>query len=68
MREELLSSVGAQDTDTSGYELSNLEDLEFSWEDAAVDVDSVYRPGKDPLFPHLSLTIFTWRDQPLPNQ
>ena len=41
-REEVLSSVGAQDTDTSGYELSDLEDIEFSWEDRAVDMDSVY--------------------------
>ena len=41
MREEVLSSVGAQDTDTSGYELSDLEDIEFSWEDPAVDVDKV---------------------------
>ena len=47
MREEVLSSVGAQDTDTSGHELSDLEDIEFSWEDPAVDVDSVYRPGID---------------------
>ena len=31
MREEVFSSVGAQDTDTSGYELSDLEDIEFSW-------------------------------------
>ena len=45
MREEVLSSVGAQDTDRSGYELSDLEDIEFSWEDPAVDMDSVYRPG-----------------------
>ena len=50
MREEVLSSVGAQDTDTSGYELSDLEDIEFSWEDPAVDVDSVYRPGIDTPF------------------
>ena len=28
---EVLSSVGAQDTDTSGYELSDLEDIEFNW-------------------------------------
>ena len=42
MREEVLSSVGAQDTDTTGYELSDLEDNEFSWEDPAVDMDSVY--------------------------
>ncbi len=50
MREEVLSSVGAQDTDTSGYQLSDLEDIEFSWEDPAVDMDSVYRPGIDTPF------------------
>ena len=50
MREEVLSSVGAQDTDTCGYELSELEDIEFSWEDPAVDMDSVYRPGIDTPF------------------
>ena len=38
---EVLSSVGAKDTDTSGYELSGLEDIEFSWEDPPVDMDSV---------------------------
>ena len=50
MREEVLYSVGAQHTDTSGYELSDLEDIEFSWEDPPVDVHSVYRPGIDTLF------------------
>ena len=50
MREEVLSSVAAQDTDTSGYELSDLEDIEFSWEDPAVDMDSVYRLGIDAPF------------------
>ena len=50
MREEVLSSVGAKDTDTSGYELSELEDIEFSWEDPAVDMDSVYQPGIDTPF------------------
>ena len=55
MREEVLSSVVAQDTDTRGYELSNLEDIEFSWEDPAVDMDSFYRPGIDTPF---SLSIF----------
>ena len=68
LREEELSSVGAQDTDSSGYELFNLEDIEFSWEDPAVDMDSVYRPGIDTFFPHPSLTIFRWRDEPLPTQ
>ena len=42
MTEEVFSSVGAQDTDTSGYELSDLEDIEFSCEDPALDMDSVY--------------------------
>ena len=50
MREEVLSSVGAQDTDTRGYELSDLEEIEFSWEDPAVDMDSVYQPGIDTPF------------------
>ena len=51
MREEVLSSVGAQDTDTRGYELSDLEEIGISWEDPAVDMDSVYRPGIDTPFP-----------------
>ena len=50
IREEVLSSVGAQDTDTRGYELSDLEDIELSWEDPAVDMDSVYRLGIDTPF------------------
>ena len=50
MREEVLYSVGAQDTDTRGYELSDLEDIECSWEDLAVDMDSVDRPGIDTPF------------------
>ena len=55
MREEVLSSVGAQYTDTRGYELSDLEDIEFSWEDPAVDMDSVYCPGIDtPFYPSVS--------------
>ena len=45
MREEVLSSDGAQDTDTRGYELSDVEDIEFFWKEPAVDMDSVYRPG-----------------------
>ena len=50
MREEVLSSVGAQDTDTSGYEISDLEDIEFRWEDPAVEMEIVYRLGIDTLF------------------
>ena len=43
-REEVFSSVGTQDTDNRGYELSDLQDIEFSWEGPAVDMDSVCRP------------------------
>ena len=34
MREEVLSGVGAQDLDTSSYQVSDLEDIEFNWEDS----------------------------------
>ena len=41
MREKVLYSVGTQDTDTRGNEVSDLEDIEFSLEDPAADMDSV---------------------------
>ena len=50
MREEVLSRFGAQDADARGYELSDLEDIEFSWEEPAVDMDSVYRSEIDTPF------------------
>ena len=54
MREEVLSSGGAQDTVTMGYELSDLRDSQFSSEDPAVGMDSVHRPGVDtPIFPSI---------------
>ena len=40
-REEVLSSVGAQDADAKGYELTDLEDIDFSREDPAVNIDNV---------------------------
>ena len=55
MRDDVLSSVGAQDMNTSSYRKSNLGDIDFSWEDPAVDMDSVYRPGIDTPF---SLSLF----------
>ena len=47
MRDEVLSSVGAQDLDTSSYEVSDLEDIEFNWENSQLDMDTVFRPGID---------------------
>ena len=52
MRDEVLSSVGAQDLDTSSYQLTDLEDWEFNWENSQLEMDAVFRPGIDtPLSP-----------------
>ena len=50
MRDEVLSSVGAQDLDTSSYQISDNEDIEFNWENSQLDMDAVFRPGIDTLF------------------
>ena len=38
MRDEVLSSVGAQDWDTSSYQVSDLEDIEFNWENSQLNM------------------------------
>ena len=55
MRDEVLSSVAAHDLDTSSYQVSDLEDIEFNWENSQLDMDSVFRPGIDTRF---SPTVF----------
>ena len=50
MRQEVLSIVGAQDLDTSSYQVSDLEDIEFNWENSHLDMDAVFRPGRDTPF------------------
>ena len=55
MRDEVLSSVEAQDLDTSSYQVSDLEEIEFNWEKSQLDMDSVFRPGIDTPF---SPTVF----------
>ena len=45
MRDEVLSSVGAKDLDTRSYQVSDLGDREFNWEDSQLDMDAVFRPG-----------------------
>ena len=57
MRDEVLSSVRAQDLDTSSYQVSDLEDIEFNWESSHLDMDSVFRPGIDTPF---SPTVFDY--------
>ena len=48
MRDEVLSSVGTQDLDTSSYQVSDLEHIEFNWENS--ELDAVFRPGIDTPF------------------
>ena len=50
MRDEVLSSVGAQGLDTSSYQVSDLEDIEFNWENSQLGMDAVFRPGIDTPF------------------
>ena len=45
LREDVRASAGAQDMDTSGYELSVLEKIEIFWENPEVDLDAVLRPS-----------------------
>ena len=47
--------MGAQDLDTSSYQVSDLEDIEFNWEKSQLEMDAVFRPGIDTPF---SPTIF----------
>ena len=55
MRDEVLSSVGAQNLEARSYQVSDLEDIEFNWEKSQLDMDAVFRPGIDN---HFSLTTF----------
>ena len=50
MRDEVLSSVGAQDLDPSSCQVSDLEDIEFNWENSQLEMDAVFRPGIDTPF------------------
>ena len=52
MRDEVLSSVGAQEgLDTSGYQVcADLNKVEFYWESDQLNLDAVFRPGIDTPF------------------
>ena len=57
LRDEVLSSVGAQDLDTSSYQVSDLENIEFNWENSQLEMDAVFRTGIDTSFsPTISTT------------
>ena len=46
-RDEVLSSVGAEDLDKSSYQVSDLEDIEFNWQNSQLEMDAVFRRGID---------------------
>ena len=50
MRDEVLSSVGAQDLDNSSYQVSDLEDIEFNRENSQLDLETLFKPGIDTPF------------------
>ena len=58
MRDEVLSSVEAQNFDTSSYQVSDLEDIDFNWENSQLEMDAVFRPGIDTPFRQLHSTIY----------
>ena len=57
MRDEVLSSLGARDMDTSGYQVSDLDDIEIHWENDHLDVDAVLRRGIDTAFSPTALDL-----------
>ena len=60
MKDEVFASVGAQDLDTSSYQVSDLEDIEFNWENSQLDLDTVFRPGIDTPFLPQHLSNYWW--------
>ena len=44
LRVEVLSSVGAQDMETSGYQVSDLDDVEIYWENHQLELNPVSTP------------------------
>ena len=50
MREAVLTSARAKRINTSGYEKSDLVEIEFFWKNTQLQVDAVSRPGTVALF------------------
>ena len=43
MQDEAFENVGPQDMNINGYQVSDLEDIEFHWEDPDFNMDAVFR-------------------------
>ena len=50
MRDEVLSILGAQDMDTNSYQVSDLKDIGFNWENPQLDMDAMFTPSIDTPF------------------
>ena len=59
VKDKVLFSVGAKDMDTSGYQWSDLDDVEFYWEDDQLDVDVSL--DRALLTPFHQQRLTTWR-------
>ena len=67
MRDELLSSVGAEEgLDTSGYQVSSadLDDVEFYWENDQLGVGAAFRPRIDIFFSPTAFYDLEMEDSP----
>ena len=63
LRDEDLSSLAEQDMNTSGYQVSDLEDIKFHWENLYLDVDAFFHTRIDIL--SLPQTFEVFRIGPL---
>ena len=62
MRSEMpaIESVGAQDMGKSGFQVSDLDDVEFYLETDQLDVDAVFRPGIGTVFSPSTFNDLRW--------
>ena len=68
MRDDVFLSVGAENKDTIGYQESDLEAIEFHWENADLEVDALFRPGLDtPFSPSIfvDLEMYSLAENPI---
>ena len=71
MFDEVLSSVGAQDMDTSWYQVSALENIEFHWKYLDLNKDTTIRPDTNTPFSPSTFNDFeigSLAEKPIPNE
>ena len=68
VQDEVSSSVGAQDVDTSRQQLSNIGDIELHWDDGDLNMYAAFRPSVDAAFYPLELLAILTRVKELKTQ